>query len=87
MALSVHHFGPDILITIGWIAIKVATDLHGTQRRNPSDFPLTFHLVQPTGQHLHCSNTTVHDKIALKLMTKHRKLTTFHIIVTQLIKG
>ncbi len=53
---SVHHFSSDwnVSTTIGWIAIKVCTDIHGSQTMNPNDFddPLTFPLVPPWGWRL-----------------------------------
>lgn len=49
----VHDF-PDcnISTSTGWITMKFDTDIHGPQKINPIDFgdPLTFHLVQTTGQ-------------------------------------
>lgn len=38
--------------TIGWIARKFCTNIHGHQRRNPTDFSdsLTFLLEPPAGQ-------------------------------------
>ncbi len=53
----IHHFGPNISTTIGWIVIKFCTDVHGSQRMNPTDFgdPLTFSLAPPAGQSFHLS--------------------------------
>ncbi len=52
---SVHHFGPDwnISTTIGWAVVKFCTDIHASQRMNPTDFDdsLTFPLVPPWGWH------------------------------------
>lgn len=42
------------LKTVGWIVIKLSTDIHVSLRIRPSDFgdPLTFNLPSPLCQHL-----------------------------------
>lgn len=42
--------------TIGWIAIKICTDIHGPQWMNPIDrgHPLFYHLAPPEGHKFKC---------------------------------
>lgn len=61
--LQVHCFGPDwhISKTIGWIGIKLCTDVYGSQM-DGNDFGNlpTFPLVPPRGWHLQCCH---HDDL------------------------
>ncbi len=51
--LSIHHFGPteislssQTVITMGWVAVKYSTDIHGPQWMNPNDLgPRIFPLA------------------------------------------
>lgn len=47
-----HQFGPDWNISIGWIAMTLCTNIHGTKRRNPYLVD-PFHPASPTSQSCH----------------------------------
>lgn len=71
VALSVHPFGPDLIIstTPGWIALKECADIHGPWRMSPYDSSIT--IMKLAFMFLCEMSSHVLDRLPKKMLYKH----------------